>query len=161
MTWKMVSELLLNIEDEQMIIFHSRYINFLPFFVLEYYLSKSDNTIFDIIDKALKRYNRYRPSSRVMIDVYMGEGEKKIYFMDGGKKKFISRQAFEGYLKIFEIELKYILLDLYPFQNIYFYIGMLLNKLGYKNIANFFNKRGAIKIYKELNKLFDKKGESR
>lgn len=131
-------------------IFHFRYINFLPFFALEIYLSKRNTNSFEkIFQKAVSKYNIYKPSSRVFFEIDKIDLED-IYFFSGGKKKHIAIQAYKGYLNIFKIDMEYRIFDLYSFNNVYFITAMILKKMGYEGLSDYFNKRGAEKIYSEL-----------
>ncbi len=123
----------------------------MPFLLLEIYLNdKNKYSLNKLFNKVLNKYKKFDNSSGVFIELNHKKNSESLYLFSGSKKKNITEQALKGYVRVLNLDIEYSIYDLYRYENIYFIIAMYLNKIKLINLSNYFNKKGMIKVYKEL-----------
>ncbi len=117
---------------------------------MEIYLKdKKKYSLDKLFNKALNNYGKF-DSSRVLIKLKNKKNSECLYLLSGCKKKKITEQALEGYVRVLNLDIEYSIYDLYRYDNSYFTIAMYLSKINLTNLSNYFNRIGIKKVYKEL-----------
>lgn len=87
----------------------------------------------------------------VLFNIYKDQNEyKDIYILVRGRKKRVVLQALKGYFIILNLKEDYKLIDLSLYDNIYYKIALIIDRLGSDYISMYLNKWISNKIYSEL-----------
>ncbi|MFW6305975.1 MAG: DUF3189 family protein [Bacillota bacterium] len=100
--------------------------------------------------KALNSYKNNTEPRGSLIKLGKNRNNEDIYILARGKNKEIIEKAIRGYFEILDINTSLLLFDLSSYNNYYFKIAILIEKVGLKTYSKRLNKKGSEKIFLKL-----------